>query len=59
MPNSRDMEPEGTTSRSQTRPSVADWPHQPTYKTFKTKLLLFKRNSGIKNGIKIEETADQ
>ena len=45
MPNSGDIEPEETTSSTQTGPSVERQGHQPTYKTFNPKLLLSKRNA--------------
>ena len=48
MPNSGDMEPEETTSSSQTGPPTGEWGHQPSYKTFYPKLLLSKGNSGTK-----------
>jgi hypothetical protein len=46
MPQSKDMEPE-TTSSSQTGPWVDGWGHQPIYKTCNPKLLQ-KRNAGSK-----------
>ena len=47
-PNSWDVEPEETTSSSQTGHPVEGWGHQPTYKTFDPKLVLSKRNAGTK-----------
>lgn len=47
MPKSMDMEPEETTSSSQTGSLVEGWGHQSTFKTFDLKLLLSKRD---KNG---------
>jgi hypothetical protein len=59
MPNSGDMDPEETTSSSQTRLTVERWGYQPTYKIFNTKLLLLlsKRNSGT-NGAETEGMVD-
>jgi hypothetical protein len=42
--NSGDLEPEETTSSRHTGPPVEGWRHQPTYKIFDPKLLLFKGN---------------
>lgn len=60
MPNIWAMEPEETTSRSQTgpRPPVEGWVYQPTYKTFDQNLFLSKRNSGEKDRAETEGVAD-
>ena len=48
MPNSGNMEPEETTSRSQIGPLVKGWGHEPTHKTFDPKLVQSKRNARTK-----------
>ena len=53
--NSGDMEPEETTSGSQTGRPVERWGHQSTYKTLDPKLLLSKRNSGTKMEQRLKE----
>ena len=55
MPERGDMEPEETTSSSQTGLPVEEWGHQPTYKTFDPKLLLSKRNAGTKMEQRLNE----
>jgi hypothetical protein len=55
MPNSGDIEPEETTSSTQTGPSVERQGHQPTYKTFNPKLLLSKRNAETKMEQRLKE----
>jgi hypothetical protein len=55
MPERGDMEPEETTSSSQTGLPVEEWGHQPTYKTFDPKLLLSKRNAGTKVEQRLKE----
>jgi hypothetical protein len=48
IPNSGDMEPEGTTFSRQTGPSVKGWGHKPIQKTFDLKLFFSKRIAGTK-----------
>jgi hypothetical protein len=55
MPNSKNMEPEETTSSSQTGLPVEGWGYQSTYKTFDPKLLLSKRNAGTKMEQRLKE----
>jgi hypothetical protein len=49
------MEPEETTSSSQTGPPVEGGGHQTTYKSFDPKLVLSKRNSGTKIEQRLKE----
>jgi hypothetical protein len=55
MPNSGDMEPEETTSSSQTGPPVEGWGHQLTYKTLDPKLVLSQRTAGTKMEQRLKE----
>jgi hypothetical protein len=55
MSNSRYMEPEETTSSSQTGSLGKEWDHQPTYKIFSPKLLLSERNEGTKMEQRMKE----
>ena len=55
MLNNRDLEPEETNSRNQTRPPVEKWGHQLTYKFFNSKLLLSKRNERTKMEQRLKE----
>ena len=55
MLNSWDMEPEETSSSSQSGLTVERWGHQPTYKTFDPKLVLSKRNAETKMEHRLKE----
>jgi hypothetical protein len=41
--------------RSQIGPLLDSWRHQSTYRTFDTKLLLYKRNAGTKMELRVKE----
>jgi hypothetical protein len=55
MPNSGEIEPEETTSSSQTGLSVERWRHQHTFKIFNPELFLSKRNAGTKMEQRLKE----
>jgi hypothetical protein len=55
MTNTRDIEPEETTSGSQAQSPMEGLGYQPIHKTFVTKFVLFKRNAGTKMEQRLKE----